>query len=101
VRQIYVFDKVDEALEIPHLVIIQSHVAAIWTIEVEVAGIQTQRLSDLLDLVDKPWQLPKFRRIRLVGVGRAELVVVVVLDSGMSPHSGGNYGKTQYRQTVA
>lgn len=48
----------------------------------EVAAVQVQRLADLLDLVDEPGEVPQRRLVGLIAPERAELVVVVVLDTG-------------------
>ena len=51
--------------------------------QVEVVLVEAERLPHLLDLVDEARQLQQSSGIvRLVAVGRAELVVVVVLDAG-------------------
>ena len=44
-------------------------------------AVQAERLAHLLDLVDEAVELPQRRVVGLVAVVRAELVVVVVLDT--------------------
>ena len=48
--------------------------------QVEVVAVESERSAYLLDLVDEAGDLPEVRIVRLVAPGRAELVVVVVLD---------------------
>ena len=50
--------------------------------QVEVVAVQAERPAHLLDLVDEARDRPQVRCVRLVAPGRAELVVVVVLDPG-------------------
>src|SRR5215213_2677025 len=49
--------------------------------QVEIVAVEAERLSNLLDLVDEARDRPQRRIVRLVAVGRAELVVEVVLDA--------------------
>src|ERR1700722_14419111 len=48
----------------------------------EVVRTEAQRSTNLIDLVDEPPEIPERRILRLVAVGRSQLVVVVVLDPG-------------------
>ena len=50
-------------------------------IEVEVTLVELERLTDLLYFLDEAGQFPKFGGIRLVAVGRAQLVVIEILDA--------------------
>src|SRR5438132_7337635 len=50
--------------------------------QIEVVAVQTKRVAHLLNLIDEPVDLPKVWIIGLVAVGRAQLVVVEVLDAG-------------------
>ena len=47
----------------------------------EIVGVETQRLTDLLDLIHEAIHLPEGVVVRLVAVEGAQLIVVVVLDS--------------------
>src|ERR1700722_1778413 len=48
----------------------------------EIVGVQAECQANLLNLVDKPRDLPQIIEIRLVAVMRTQLVIVVVLDAG-------------------
>src|ERR1700678_4765550 len=48
----------------------------------EAVRTEAQRRLNLIDLVDEPLEIPQRKVIRLVAVGRSQLVVVVVLDPG-------------------
>ncbi len=47
----------------------------------KLSAVQPQRLPHLLDFVDEAVEVPQVGVVGLVAVGRAELVVVVVLDA--------------------
>ena len=49
--------------------------------QIEVVALEPQCLAHLLDLVDEAGGLPELRRLGLIAVMGAELVVVVVLDA--------------------
>src|SRR5579864_3255877 len=49
--------------------------------EVEVVAVQAESLAHLLYLIDESLDVPQVGIVRLIAVGRAQLVVVVVLDA--------------------
>src|SRR5262249_58738654 len=71
-----------QILLIPERVLEREQAAPRVSEQVEVAPVQPERLANLLHFIDEAGQLPEARLVRLVAVGRSELIVVVVLDSG-------------------
>ena len=50
--------------------------------QIEILTVETQRLTDLFHFLHCSRNCPEFRRVGLIAVIGAELIVVVVLDAG-------------------